>query len=1197
MFYFSNCLVFPVVVVVFFFTSCNENSGKFVKLSPDQTNIHFNNTIIENDSVNIFDFANIYNGGGVGIGDFNNDGLQDIYFTGNMVSNKLYLNKGNLKFEDVTTSSATEGKGVWSRGVAVVDINNDGKLDMYVCATAKRDPRERINILYVNQGTDKNNNPVFRDMANEYGLADTTQSTMAYFFDYDNDEDLDLFIAVNHIMKDEYTNAFRKPHVNGEHPSTSRLYRNDWNNDLQHPYFTDVSKSAGILKEGFTHAANIADFNNDGWMDIFEANDYISSNVLYINNHDGTFTDRAKDYFKHSAYNSMGSDVVDMNNDGLEDMIEVDMAPEDNFRKKMFQSPNNYLVYQNSDLYGYQYQYVRNMLHINEGPTIGYGDSIHHPVFSDLGYFAGIAETDWSWTPLAADFDNDGHRDILFTTGFPKDITDHDFIAYRKQASTLVTKKELLDEIPAVKIHNYIYRNDGNLRFQDKTNHWGMEEPGFSYGAAYTDLDNDGDLDIVINNINDPAMVYENRLVEKQKSNFLEIKFKGPTQNINGIGAKVVIHQNGGMQCFVNNPYRGYISSVSTVMHFGLGDKKVDSLEVYWPNGTRQLLKSPVVNTVLNVDIKNALPYVKTNLAIASGNWFTNITDGTGINYVHQQRDFIDFNIQKLLPHKLTEYAPGIAAGDVNGDGLDDFITGGSPNYSAMLFIQKKDGTFTQNSLMDSAGALQKKCDDRGVLLFDADGDSDLDLYISAGGYAYDPGDKGYSDCFFINDGKGNFSLDSTAMPVNTTSKFCVRSCDYDKDGDLDLFVAGRVKPWNYPQAVSSFIYRNDSKNGTIKFMDVTSSVASALNNVGLTCDAIWTDFDNDGWTDLLLAGEWMPLTFLKNHRGQFKEITTTGLNDKTGWWNSITSGDFDNDGDVDYVAANLGENSFYKANNSYPAAIYAKDFDQNGVLECIPTKYIKNKIGGELNEFTSQTRDDVVDQMPFIKRRFLTYKSFGEATFNDLFTAEQKNGMVKLQANYLQHAFVRNNGNGKFSLEPLPDRAQFSTINGMVSDDFDGDGNLDICMNTNDYSTEPGNGRYDGLNGLILKGDGKGGFTPLSILQSGIFIPGNGKGLAKLKGADGSYLLVSTQNRGPVQIFKNKTTAKLVAVAPADEYCIVDFGNGKKQKLELNYGSSFLSQGSRFISLAATAKKCTIVNNQGKSREADHVTNTIGYK
>ena len=379
--------------------------------------------------------------------------------------------------------------------------------------------------------------------------------------------------------------------------------------------------------------------------------------------------------------------------------------------------------------------------------------------------------------------------------------------------------------------------------------------------------------------------------------------------------------------------------------------------------------------------------------------------------------------------------------------------------------------------------------------------------------------------------------------------------------------------------------------------MDVTSSVASALNNVGLTCDAIWTDFDNDGWTDLLLAGEWMPLTFLKNHRGQFKEITTTGLNDKTGWWNSITSGDFDNDGDVDYVAANLGENSFYKANNSYPAAIYAKDFDQNGVLECIPTKYIKNKIGGELNEFTSQTRDDVVDQMPFIKRRFLTYKSFGEATFNDLFTAEQKNGMVKLQANYLQHAFVRNNGNGKFSLEPLPDRAQFSTINGMVSDDFDGDGNLDICMNTNDYSTEPGNGRYDGLNGLILKGDGKGGFTPLSILQSGIFIPGNGKGLAKLKGADGSYLLVSTQNRGPVQIFKNKTTAKLVAVAPADEYCIVDFGNGKKQKLELNYGSSFLSQGSRFISLAATAKKCTIVNNQGKSREADHVTNTIGYK
>lgn len=1161
----------------------------FRQLTPEQTQVTFDNQIFENDSINVLDFPNIYNGGGVGTGDFNGDGLLDLYFTGNMVSNKLYLNEGKLKFRDVTNISHTEGNKEWCRGVSVIDINNDGKLDIYVCATAKKNPADRKNILYVNQGNDANNVPIFKDMAEEYGLADTTQSTMAYFFDYDNDGDLDVFIAVNHILLNDYPNRFRKRNINGEHPSTGKLYRNDWNDSLKHPVFTDVSRQAGILVEGYSHAADIFDANNDGWPDILVTNDYLSSNVLYINNHNGTFTDSVMQYFKHTAANSMGSDAVDINNDGLDDVVEVDMSPEDNYRKKMFLNANNYFMYQNSDYYGYQYQYVRNMLQLNQGPTIGELDSIKHPVFSDIGFYAGIAETDWSWTPLVADYDNDGKKDILYTNGFPKDITDHDFVAFRAKASNLMSKKEMLDQIPSVKIHNYIFKNEDGLKFTDKTSDWGFENPSFSNGAIFADLDNDGDLDVVINNIGDPAMIFQNESSheDSHQNKFLDFQFTGAEKNINGIGTRVIVHQKSFLQAYTNNPFRGYLSSVSPVMHFGLGEDDVDSVEILWPGNLKQVIIKPAVNKRMNVNIKDASPIQLQNPPLlAENSLFTTITSQTGINYTHAQKDFIDFNIQKLLPHKFSEFSPGLAVGDINGDGMDDLIAGGSPNHSPVIFTQQPDGKFLTSYLLLTDQVADKWTDDRGLLLFDADGDGDLDLYISAGGYAYREGDQKYQDLLYINNGKGDFTLDSTALPINTTSKICVRACDYDKDGDLDLFITGRVKPWNYPQPVSCFIYRNDSKGSLIKFTDVTKSIAPDLINIGITCDAIWTDFDNDGWQDLILAGEWKPLQFFKNNKGVFKNVTaSTGISNYSGWWNSIISGDFNNDGYTDYIAGNLGENSFYKASDQYPVSVYSKDFDNNGSTECILTKYIKDKVGGKLREFSVNTRDDIVDQMPFIKRRFLTYNAFANATFDQMLTPEQMQGVTKYSSNYFKSSFIRNNGNGTFSVEPLPVAAQFSIINGMVADDFDGDGNLDIALNGNDYGTEVSTGRYDAFNGLVLKGDGKGNFKTLSILQSGVYIPGDGKALVELRNKTGKCVLAASQNKGPVKLFELKRKIKSIPLQPTDENGLIVYKNGTKRKWEVGYGASLLSQSGRFLNTDESVAYIEITDSKGRKR------------
>ena len=1055
--------------------SCNQKHPLFHAVSSQYSGITFNNKIVESDSLNPIDVTNIYNGGGVGVGDFNNDGLQDLYFTGNMVACKLYLNKGGLRFDDITAAAGVSGNNKWCRGVAVVDINNDGWMDMYVCASMDKDPQKRKNLLYINQGLNKNGIPVFKEEAAAYGLDDSTHSIMATFFDYDNDGDLDVYIVVNEILPGVNPSVFKPKITDGTFPSTGRLYRNDMDSSLRHPVFTDVTKQAGVTIEGYGHGATIADINKDGWKDIFVTNDFIANDLLYINNHDGTFTDKAAAYFKHTSANGMGQDVIDINNDGLSDIVELDMNPEDNYRKKMMLGANSYQTFQLNDFFKYQYQYVRNSIQVNEGPRINANDSIGDPVFSETGYFSGVAETDWSWCPLVADFDNDGWRDLVVTNGFPKDVTDRDFIAYRQEAAPVTPQSNTLAQIPEVKLHKYAFHNNGNGRFTDVSANWGLNKTAFSNGAVYADLDNDGDLDMVINNINDEAAVYENTMMDAKSPNkhYLSVQLSGDKQNINGLGAWIGLYYGNQQQAYEQTPYRGYLSSIQLNPHFGLGDiATIDSLVVKWPDGSKQVVTNVKSNQTIKINKVDARShYDWLAPALAQNNLFREITDSLGISYKHSQTDYIDFNIQKLLPHKLSEYGPSLAAGDLNGDGLDDIIIGGNSYLGATALFQQPNGLFKQKSLVQPVEGMNTDFQDMGITLFDADGDGDLDLYIAHGGYESKSNSTAYQDQFFVNDGKGDFKKDSLALPQNYASKSCVRAIDYDKDGDLDLFVAGRVDPWHYPSPVSGYIYRNDSKNGQIKFTDVTGEVAGGLKDIGLVCDALITDFDNDGWPDLVLAGEWMPLTFLKNEKGHFKSVTEkTGISDQVGWWNSLAAGDFDNDGDIDFIAGNLGHNSFFKASQQYPAGIYAKDFDNNGSYDAIPAICLPvSQQDTSRKEFPVPGRDDMIKQIIGMRSKFQNYKSYAAAAMDQLFTPEQLKGALTLHANNFNSSFCRNDGNGKFTLIPLPLKAQLSALNGMVTDDFDGDGNLDVVINTNDYGTDVSVGRYDALNGLML--------------------------------------------------------------------------------------------------------------------------------
>lgn len=1168
--------IFFIVTYAFIASSCTKQQPLFSLIPSTESGIEFANTLTPSDSLNVLFFEYFYNGSSVSVGDFNNDGLSDLFFSGNMVSNKLYLNKGNLKFEDVSKTAGIENESTWNSGVAVADVNNDGLLDIYVCANVGDDSTSRANSLFMNQGVNETGIPVFQNMAKAFGVEEFGYSQNAAFLDYDLDGDLDLYVLTNFVGKNG-PSGYHPKVIDGSAKNNDQFYRNNGDNT-----FTKVTKEAGIVYEGYGLGIAIADINLDGWPDIFIGNDYLTNDLIYINNQDGTFSNQAKDFLKHQSRFSMGNDIADINNDGLVDIFTLDMLPQINYRKKTASGGGtSYRTYQINESMGYEYQYIRNMMHINNGSA----------PFSEVGQMLGLHQTEWSWSPLFADVDNDGNRDLLITNGFPKDLTDMDYIRFRSDVGSITKPNQLLMIIPELKLPNYGYKNHGDLTFSDNTEEWGLSAPSYSNGAAFADLDNDGDLDYIITNIDEKVHLYENTLYTDQLKeldpHYLRIKLMGNSGSA-GLGAKVTLkYGDDKMLYHDHSTYRGYLSTMEDVIHFGLGDHtSVDEISIVWQDGSTQKITLVEADQVLHINHADAsLQAGEHVLSTATKDdvYFKEVSKEMGVEYLHEEIDQNDFQIQQTLPHKLSQAGPGLAVGDINGDGLEDFIVGGSSLVHTSIFIQDSNGKFVESLLYKQQ---EKYNEDEGVLLFDADNDSDLDLYVVSGSFEFTPGNMRYLDRLYVNDGLGAFTLSSGLIPDITSSGSCVRAADFDSDGDLDLFIGGRSVTGAYPISPKSYILRNDKG----VFIDATNEICSALSSGGMITDALWTDFDNNGTIDLIVVGEFMAITIYKNTNGKLAKLEDSGLVGLSGWWNSIVGADLDKDGDTDYVVGNMGLNNTYNITHDQPLRIYAKDFDNNGSIDPVLSCYYKSR-SGEMVENPVHSWDRLRNQSPIFGKQFKNYKHYGETTMQQLLAAHDTTGMLIMDVSYPFTSYVENLGDGKFELKALPRVTQVAPVNGIQVGDVDNDNNLDIILVGNDYGNEIISGRYDALNGVVLLGDGAGGFHPLTTLESGFVVPGDAKALARLSSKENDFY-IATQNRDSIKMYTSKLKSvggrKIYTPLATDAWAELMYKSGQTEKVEFYFGAGYLTQSSRIIRLSENVEKLIIHGYDGNTKEVD---------